>query len=592
MFALGQSQKAWNEAKTSNNQEKDKHLDTFFECTLCRKGKPIPSDETVNIFVTGCPDGNVTAQTEVFNHMLQMIEKNYKNIPPLFIIGLGDNGSSTGTKNPGSNFFRKYFHDIYPFSQPCFTALGNHDVNAHDGMIDRDRAYAQIAHTYYASGKIDPKKKALFEHPKNMLDLDALTQHPNKWNMPGRYGVLHCGNADIFFADSNTLAEDFRKQFLNPSETSPKLVGALFEAIKKSVDAGKKIILVLHHPLRTIDKRIFHSDHENYLPSSSIKILQEHRIIGEKFNYNDILTNILFFAGNKEKNIPEGPGKHISLVLAAHHHANHYFNNDFSNKASSKYDSMSEDEKKQDKTGHFPYPLTQAVVGAGGCGTQPASSHPGLQNRYSFADDKYQAFFGKALGFLALQIYTNKTMRFVFHTVDEKIPKNRIPGIHNLELHFTNLSNDPLDEMRVTDKRFIFLHDTLFEACKIFLENNFPEAPTKFGGVIESIGPDFLYADYLRNFFNNYTRPTFEEAVHFIKSTRGAWHKLYIVFENHFKTRNTGETLDEFFSHKEGNLPDPKPNLFTSSPKPASRLNATETQAERKTNITTTYTNT
>lgn len=617
MFSIGQSQsvsrdaimdRARREELDKQAIDKKKKLYQFFDYTLQRDKKPIPEDEVFTLFATGCIDGNPTAQKQVLECMANKIKTNNEGIPPLFIFGLGDNGSGTGTTNPNSDFFRKNFHDSYNLSQPYLSTLGNHDVNAQNGSVDLDRAYAQIAHTNYdSSGNIDAKKKALFEQLGKTLDLDALTAHPNKWNMLGRYGVLHCGNTDFFYLDSNTFVQDFIDEFLNPSKMSHNLVRSLFQAIQKSTAVHK--IVLMHNPPRTIDKRFFHSDHEKYLPASSIKILQKHGIIGRDFNYNMILANILFFAGNEKKKIPEGPGKLISLVLAAHHHANHYFNN----RVSPKRDSANGDEKKQDKTGYFPYPLTQAVVGAGGCGTKAASNKPGLQNRYSFLDDSHQAFFGKAIGFLSLQIYKD-SLRLIFHTVDADIPKNRLPGIHDLELQFTDLSNNPLHNTEETDDRMLLLRTLLFQACSIFLKLNSPDAPPKIAGkVIERIAKDFVYLDKLRNFFNNFTRPTFEQAMQYIKETHAEWPKLYNILQSHFE-KETGETLDEFFNRKINNPSDTThngsppltaiknisspaitknvsldPTFFALSPKPVTRLNGTgepqTIQAERKTNI-------
>lgn len=348
--------------------------------TLTSDTNPRTADSAMRFFVIGCHGDAKKAQLKVAA-LMNKIAADPQNLPD-FILFLGDNFYDDGVKTPDDHIFKTHFYDIYsnPAFEalqriPCFVILGNHDENLHNlstGEKGISIGMHQVAHTYLPLTENQTTQLLFQLYNQNELNLDTLP----KWNMPSRFYALVLGNTQLFCIDSNTYVSDFLK--VCSGDTDPYNQANWFcLELKKAKDAGRKILVALHHPIVTQCRRRFQDDTHLYLSSaekSSAVFKKFFSSIMEKStaSYNELIRETFTL----QNLLPL-----FDAIFVAHDHNMSYYNN------------------KQ---------IIQ--IGAGGGGGK-------LQHREDFSEQAHTAYFLERHGFIDVSSLSGRPISLILNSV-------------------------------------------------------------------------------------------------------------------------------------------------------------------------------
>lgn len=398
---------------------------------------------------------------------------------PFAIILLGDNFYENTLQSPNDPAFKKSFYQVYHQASlegicdvPFFVILGNHDYNLHflwqnRGMLDQNTMGMQVMHTYVdENGKVDDNKLALYQSPS--LNLSQLPQ----WNMPSRFYAWSYHGVDFYFIDSNTYIKDYLRSLKNPQEENNQAIWLQTEYAKNPQHAK---LLFSHHALTTMGKRHSYTanslDTRTYLTTEEIEELKKLNIEG---SYGAMLKAVL-----------ESQALSFSTVFAAHDHAMYYYLND-------------ENER-----------FCQIVSGGGG---------GKLQARECFQQWKMVPAFLKENGFVAVTFDTaqqNKVFQFDFF------------GIEKSQLRFTSQNVDPLRKEALSED-VIKLRNPVLAAYENYIDHLRARQAGELEKGVRSFINGLMHrdagvvrSDALRNYFNQYEKISFNEAVQFVIQSFG-----------------------------------------------------------------------
>jgi Calcineurin-like phosphoesterase len=285
----------------------------------------------------GCGGDNSPSQDEVARLIDAKVKKFNKADRKIhFMILLGDNIYPAGASSPYDEKFKQYIEDKYHLKK--FAIAGNHDCGIHifSNRYDKDPRDVLLnarAHTFTPEGEKFPtteSKQQFFQEkkpvvtekkeedlgfviiendenyhvPRTTLDINAL---PDNCNMPCHCFSLYTDKEEIFFVDSNTLAEDFinwidKNQTLRKDNQIPFLIEEYKDAIKNK----RTICFKMHQLPKTTGERYFISDTHNYYYPEKIKRLQEILETTSDF-HNDFINFIFKYIGI---NITHASGAH------------------------------------------------------------------------------------------------------------------------------------------------------------------------------------------------------------------------------------------------------------------------------------------
>lgn len=361
------------------------------------------NNENVRFLVFGCQGDKKIGQTKVAEHIKKLITEQ-PELKPDFIVLLGDNFYPNGVDSPEDRRFIEQFDELYDVR--CFIVAGNHDFGyTNEEKINyssttpagKARGMHQVVHSYIiheGDPKLTMSKAEFWRQPE--LDLELLP----RWNMPWLYYSVIIGNLQLFFIDSNHIADDYlsmyEKDNVDPEKNQAAWLAREFKACK---EAGRTPLLFQHHPLVDISKRARYGDGDAHLyfkpTTERWKRLAKLFSLSEyDYKYDALLTKIYNALGIK-----------FAANFAAHVHA--------------VYNYVSSD-------------ICQFVVGSGG---------GKLQDRMCFHSHENIGFFLKELGFMAFSC--NK----------------KSPGVMNLkvftlsghELALSNARARPFTDFQDTD---------------------------------------------------------------------------------------------------------------------------------------------
>ncbi len=463
----------------------------------------------LHFYVLGCGEGELKNKRQVAELMNEITLKNNKK--PDFIILLGDNFEETGVDSTHSKSFVEGFDKIYHENLeaiagiPFFVVPGNHDhgfpvlypLRVTGINNNLEKIASEVLHTYVdEKGMPEPKKINLFS--QETLNLETMKKRGQTWNMPGRYYELQFDNKELFFIDTNTYVKEYIEYYLNGNKELNKQP-AWLEHVAKNPETIK--YLFMHHPLRTVGKRAFCSDIEEYLSHADIQLLIKNKIIDrEDESYNEVIKRLL-----------QKQGLNFDAVFAAHDHNMYHYNNQ------NEIKSLSESAKKTKL-------LRQIVAGGAGGG------HHELQNRFLFEKNTHS--FIKHRGFVSVQISgkpSEETLIDYYATPDAELYYGyRIKG-HHLQYNLTETTprKQKPDELGVKQ-----LGELVMSTCNRYL-TEFPPSVTAIPAphvkknwgfwpsytykVYDAVSLDAFFADDLKNHFKRFESNSFEESLNYVK---------------------------------------------------------------------------
>lgn len=341
--------------------------------------KPANQTGDWRFFVFGC-QGNAKESQQKVAALMNKLSAN-PQMNPHFILVLGDNFYDWGVKSPDDRRFDTHFKQLYK-NKPAFVLLGNHDRNLSSNAFlsptKEDVGMYQIVHSYLPDENqttVDDKK-ALYQ--KTSLALNELPL----WNLPATFYSLLLDDIQLFCLDSSKYLTDYLQSLAYPEHTSNQ-ASWLKTEVEQAKQAGKRIILAMHHPLFITGKREYHSDLAVYLSTPEINTIMAHFQLtnAKDYSYNDLLKMTLA----EQKILPA-----IELVLAAHDHHLFYYNN----KSSPSH----------------PYPLCQITTGGGG---------GRLQSRFNFKEQAQHVGCSLKQHGVTLITCTANTIQFSIHTINQ-----------------------------------------------------------------------------------------------------------------------------------------------------------------------------
>ncbi len=321
-------------------------------------------NEDVRFFVFGCQGDKKTGQAKVAEHLKKIIAE-HPELKPDFIVLLGDNFYPNGVDSPDDERFEEQFYKMYDI--PCFVVPGNHDYGytneekinySSKTVAGKARGRHQDVHSY-SKHPGDPEIPMTMGEFWRQEELD-LASLP-KWCKPAPYYSVIIGNLQLFFMDSNHLADDYLSIIENVTPVDPQKNQAAwlareFEACKK---AGRTPVLFQHHPLVDLSKRARYGDGDAHLyfkhdPERWKRLAKLFGLDVNDYKHDALLTKVYTAMGIK-----------WATSFAAHVHAMYNY-------------------VTPDASGF--------VIGSGG---------GKLQDRMYFRDNENIGFFLQELGFMA-----------------------------------------------------------------------------------------------------------------------------------------------------------------------------------------------
>jgi hypothetical protein len=407
-----------------------------------------PEDDSPNVNIAFLGDqGPADLTSPHQNHVAKLMDEVAGTYPFRMVLGGGDNFYPDGVSTPDearfeSQFYVPYANPDYPNLKkvPFALAIGNHDgghckvpklkssmkawspipvpnigLMKTNPLIDSEAELVLIKHGMMAH-KSDPeglKNKPEF-FKQNILNHKYLP----KFFMPHFFYSLIFGNVQFFIFNSSTLAKDFLNK--EEGDFSPFNQATWMKCeYDKAIDAGRKTVLLLHHPLEALDKRnyTFGQEAKLYLcPNEIAKLSHILKLKKESYDpnyfnasYNAILYNIIY------KQLNMAP----DILLTAHFHALNFL--------------------KKDN-------ICQVGSGSGG---------DSLQDMLAYEQYPYVGSFLKEYGFVMLSF--NKLIPSVFN-----IHLFTVNGKH---LQFTNESKEPI---RANNEHSIEIRNIVLNACEKF----------------------------------------------------------------------------------------------------------------------------
>ncbi len=445
-------------------------------------------------FVFGCAGNATEQQKKVADLMNAMAAKE----PPSFVIVLGDNFYDGGVDDPYSSVFETHFKTIYANDTltsinkiPFFVIPGNHDHDVHKHSVDHIRniknhisdklstIFKPMQHfipnitSYLPDGPrvLQEQERIIFDLQKIQAQIAhtylfeeniSLYRQPKlnlavlpKWNMPGRFGVIKPEDTNIEIYLMDSTT--YAKDFIDSLQDKNNVLNQA-NWLASSIRANQDTvkILCMHHPLHdAVSKRIQDVDDIKLYVGSGDLKKLSELGITDSV-YSRLLDKILCF-------------QHIKyhIVFSAHNHFNSF--------------------------SRHPRGFFQIVAGGGGGHLEP---------RRCFENQEETPFFLKQHGAVKVSIHEKNQVTFDFYAID---------GQH---VKFSNQGKLPI-QITPLDHKVELLRLIIVSACEKYLEHHIiPDNKSYQHG---TFGKE--RTDLLKNFFNQYQPPDFQEAVIFLRKT-------------------------------------------------------------------------
>lgn len=265
----------------------------LYKVTHSREAKHDNNNGKIRILVVGCSGELGKAKKDTAKLLKTVAESSSSPLAPTFVVDLGDRFYSSGVSSPTESAFKTYFYDDIQDDLVRILTLGNHDHDLHNAHLvstkgdvdDFKKANAQIQHTFMVNGVHSPELLEKFRG--HTLDITTL----RKWNCIGRVscfvfeGDAKNGIKDtvMFFLDSSTYVRD-ELNSRGKEKDNPNNQANWFKRIYK-LYPNAEIVVFMHHPIYTLDKRTLASDATVYLTQMEISQYPNN------YNYNDMLRD-------------------------------------------------------------------------------------------------------------------------------------------------------------------------------------------------------------------------------------------------------------------------------------------------------------
>lgn len=370
--------------------------------------------ENVRFFVFGCQGDKKRGQAEVATYIKKLMAER-PDLKPDFIVLLGDNFYPNGVDSPEDQRFIEQFYKLYGI--PCFVVPGNHDFGfTNEEKVNYGAATAagkargmhQVTHSYelHAYDPLITMSKPKFWR-QSELDLALLP----RWCMPWLFYSVIVGNLQLFFMDSNHIADDYLNYTEDIVANPRNQVAWLVKEFKACKNAGRTPLLFQHHPFVNLSDRERYGNGDAHLYFKDD--INRWKRLAEKFDldvnsyqYDVLLSKIYASLGIK-----------FAANFSAHVHA--------------MYNVVTPE-------------ICQFVVGTGG---------GKLQERACFKNDENTGFFLQELGLMA----------FSCNKKSPKIMNLTALTVSGREIALTNARARPFTDIKDSDTAE--LYKIILQAC-------------------------------------------------------------------------------------------------------------------------------